>query len=309
MIRRDRMFARDVKPLLHAAAAILLAWGLRAEAQFVDPSLRWRTLDTEHFSVHFAEHTLAQARTVAEVAETVYPRITGWLKWKPESRTQIVVLDSLDASNGYASPYPFNFIGIVLSPPDEGELLQNREWLEFVLTHEFTHIVHLDQARGPAGVLRRIFGRYLVLPLPFAALFPSGFPNLLEPNWMIEGLAVYSESDWNKGYGRLGQSQFEGMMRAESARGLRSLGEVNAEGRGFPLNRDYLYGSYFFAFLRERYGEKAIVDFIVSYSGKFLWFPVDSNPVRATGKPMHALLVEDQDWRRARFAPPAAPVE
>ena len=83
-----------MKPLLHAGAAVLLAWGLRAEAQFVDPSLRWRTLDTAHFSVHFAERTLAQARTVAEIAETVYPRVTGWLNWKPESRTQIVVLDS-----------------------------------------------------------------------------------------------------------------------------------------------------------------------------------------------------------------------
>jgi len=116
------------------------------------------------------------------------------------------VLDSLDFSNGYASPYPFNFIGIVLSPPDEGELLQNREWLELVLTHEFTHIVHLDQARGPAIVLRRIFGRYLLLPFPFALLFPSGFPNLLEPNWLIEGLAVYSESDWNKGTGGSGKA-------------------------------------------------------------------------------------------------------
>src|SRR3989454_1307414 len=262
IIRRDRILARDMKAFLRAGAAVLLVWGLRAEAQFVDPSLRWRTIDSAHFSVHFAEHTLAQARIVAEVAESVYPRVTGWLKWQPESRTQIVVLDSLDFSNGYASPYPFNFIGVILSPPDEGELLQNREWLELVLTHEFTHIVHLDQARGPAGVLRRFFGRYLVLPLPFSVLFPSGFPNLLEPNWMIEGLAVYSESDWNKGYGRLGQSHFEGMMRAESARGLRSLGEVNAEGRGFPLNRDYLYGSYFFFFLAERYGPDAIPKYV-----------------------------------------------
>ena len=287
---------------------VLIVWGLRAEAQFVDPSLRWRTLDTAHFSVHFAEHTLARAQTVAEVAETVYPRITGWLKWKPESRTQIVVLDSLDFSNGYASPYPFNFIGIVLSPPDEGELLQNREWLEFVLTHEFTHIVHLDQARGPAGVLRRIFGRYLVLPLPFTVLFPSGFPNLLEPNWMIEGLAVYSESDWNKGYGRLGQSHFEGMMRAESARGLRSLGEVNAEGRGFPLNRDYLYGSYFFFFLAERYGPDAIPKYVETYSGRWFPFRVHSTPRLVTGKAMDELWVEYHAWLNERFAEkPAEP--
>jgi len=277
-------------------------WALRAEAQFVDPSLRWRTLDTAHFSVHFADHTRSQAEVVAEVAESVYPRVTGWLKWKPEERTQIVVLDSLDFSNGYASPYPFNFIGIILSPPDEGELLQNREWLELVLTHEFTHIVHLDQARGPALALRGIFGRYLVLPLPFTLFFPSGFPNLLEPNWMIEGLAVYSESDRSKGYGRLGQSHFEGMMRAESARGLRSLREVNAEGRGFPLNRDYLYGSYFFLFLAERYGPDAIPKYVEIYSGRWFPFRVHSTPRFVTGKAMDELWVEYHDWLNARFA-------
>jgi hypothetical protein len=291
-----------MRQLLRAVVVALFVLAAQARAQFVDPSLRWRTLDTEHFSVHFAEHTRARAQAVAEIAESIYPRVTGWLKWTPESRTQIVVLDSLDFSNGYASPYPFNFIGIILSPPDEGELLQNREWLELVLTHEFTHIVHLDQARGPAGVLRRIFGRYLVLPLPFAVLFPSGFPNLLEPNWMIEGLAVYSESDWNKGYGRLGQSHFEGMMRAESTRGLRSLREVNAEGRGFPLNRDYLYGSYFFLFLAERYGPDAIPKYVEAYSGRWFPFRVHSTPRLVTGKAMDELWLEYHEWLNARFA-------
>jgi hypothetical protein len=296
-----------MRQVLRAAVVALFVLAGQARGQFVDPSLRWRTLDTGHFSVHFPEHSRARARTVAEVAESVYPRVTGWLKWTPESRTQIVVLDSLDSSNGYASPFPFNFIGIILSPPDEGELLQSREWLELVLTHEFTHIVHLDQARGPAGVLRRIFGRYLVLPFPFLLFSPSGFPNLLEPGWMIEGLAVYSESDWNKGHGRLGQSHFEGMMRAERARGLRSLREVNAGGRGFPLNRDYLYGSYFFLFLAERYGPDAIPKYVEAYSGRWFPFRVHSTPRLVTGKAMDELWLEYHDWLNARFA--GKPVE
>jgi len=291
-----RRVTRDMKLFLHAGAAVLLAWGLRAEAQFVDPSLRWRTLDTAHFSVHFAEHTRAQGELVASVAESVYPRITGWLKWKPESRTQIVVVDSLDLSNGLASPLPFNFMGIVLSPPDEGELLQNREWLELVLTHEFTHVVHLDKATHAPLALRRIFGRILWV-----------FPNLLEPRWLLEGLAVYSESDRNQGFGRLGQSHFEGMMRAEVGRGLRSLREVNAGGRGFPHNRDYLYGSYFFLFLGERYGPGAILDYVENYSDNLIPFRVHSNPVEVTGKPMDALWLEYHDWLRARFA--ARPAE
>ena len=308
--RKEDKGALNLRNLLRACIATLLLGSAQARAQFVDPSLRWLTLETEHFSVHFAEHTRAQARTVAEVAESVYPRVTGWLKWEPESRTQVVVLDSLDVSNGYASPYPFNFIGVILSPPDEGELLQNREWLELVLTHEFTHIVHLDKARGPPRVLRRIFGRYLVLPVPFLAFFPSAFPNLLEPNWMIEGLAVYSESDWNKGYGRIGQSHFEGMLRAERARGLRSLREVNAGGRGFPLNRDYLYGSYFFYFLAERYGPDAIPQYVEAYSGRWFPFRVHSTPRLVTGKAMDDLWLEYDDWLSARFAAkPAGPGE
>jgi len=258
----------------------------------VDPDLRWRTLDTEHFSVHFAEQNRPQAHAVAAVAERVYPRITGMLQWQPRARTHLIMLDSADFSNGFASPLPFNYTGIFLSPPDAGELLQNRDWLELVLTHEFFHVVHLDKARRAPLALRNAFGR--LAPL---------FPNLLQPRWILEGLAVYAESEAGSGYGRLENSSFEGMMRAERARGLRSLREVNAGGRGFPLNRDYVYGSYFFAFLRERYGEKAVFDFIENYSGNLVPFRVHSNPVRVTRKPMDALWDDYHDWLRARFAP------
>jgi hypothetical protein len=282
---------------MRVCAVALLLWAAAAHAQFreltwVDPSLRWRTLETPSFLVHFPEARRAQARIVAGVAETVYPRITAMLAWRPEQRVHLVLLDSADFANGYASPLPFNNFAVFLSPPDEGELLQNREWLELVLTHEFTHIVHLDKAYGPPYSLRRIFGRLGLL-----------FPNALEPTWQVEGLAVYAESDASRGYGRLGQSQFEGMMRAEAARGFLSLREVNAEGRGFPLNRDYLYGSYFFAFVRERYGPDAVSRLVETYSGNIIPFKVDSNPVQTTGKPMDALWLEYQEWLRARFPP------
>ena len=74
---------------------------------------------------------------------------------------------------------------------------------------------------------------------------------LIDPVADPVGLAVYAESDSSKGWGRLGQSGFEGMMRAEIGRGPVSLREIHADGRGFPHNRDYLYGSYFFLFLSE----------------------------------------------------------
>lgn len=281
---------------LFAFALFLWCTGARAqwlELHWADPALRWRTIETANFHIHFAEHNRAHARTAANTAERIYPTITSILDWQPRRRTHIVLLDSADFANGYASPMPFNYSAIFLSPPDGGELLQNQDWLELVLTHEFFHIVHLDKASGTPLNLRNVLGRLL----PF-------FPNVLQPGWMIEGLAVYAESEPQRGHGRMGQGVFEGLMRAEVDRGLRSLRELNARGRGFPLNRDYLYGSYFFAFLRERYGQGVVRRLIDNYSANMVPFKVDSNAALTTGKPMDQLWVEYHDWLRARFGGP-----
>ncbi|HKU45707.1 MAG TPA: hypothetical protein VJQ58_02415 [Burkholderiales bacterium] len=284
-------------------ALALLAWAPWASAQwaeltFVDPRLDWRTLETEHFEVHFAARHRAQARAVAGVAERVLPAATGLLRWQPSGRTHIVVLDSADFANGLASPVPFNYAMVFLSPPDEGELLQNREWLELVLTHELFHIAHLDLARDAPLGLRRVFGRV-----------PFFFPHLFQPGWIVEGLAVHAESDPARGDGRLGQAQFEGQMRAEASHGFRPLSELNAGGRGFPLNRDYLYGGYFFVFLKERYGESAISGFIDSYSDNLIPFRVHSNPETVTGKNMDQLWAEYRAWLKSRFSPEIASVQ
>ena len=261
------------------------------ELYWADPALRWRTLQTEHFEIHFAEQSRGEARRVAAIAERVYARTTRLLDWQPQRRTQIVLFNSGDFSNGFASPVPYNASGIFLSPPDQGELLQDREWLELVISHELFHIVHLDKASGAPLNLRNVLGRLL-----FA------FPNALEPSWVIEGLAVLDESDGQRRYGRLGNTYFEGQMRAEVARGLRPLHEVNAGGRGFPLNRDYLYGSYFFLYLQERYGQGAVRAFIDDYSRNIVPFKIDSTAQAVTGKSMDAVWAEYQEWLRARFS-------
>ena len=278
-------------------AAALLAWAPVGAAQwselsFVDPALSWRTLETAQFAVHFPERHRSAARRVAGTAERLLPGISTLLRWKPAGRIHVVVLDSADFANGLASPLPFNYTMLFLSPPDEGELLQNQDWLDLVLSHELFHLVHLDMARGAPLGLRGVFGR-----LPFL------FPNAFQPGWIVEGLAVHAESNLDKGYGRLGQAAFEGMMRAEASRGFRSLSEINAGGRGFPLNREYLYGGYFFLFLNERYGEKALASFIENYSDNVIPFRVHTNPVVGTGRTMDRLWDEYRDWLTMRFNP------
>jgi hypothetical protein len=89
--------------ILRTWVAVLLAWTLPVQAQFVDPSRNWRTFDTANYTLHFAEEHRAQAQVVAGIAEKVHARVTAWLQWRPESRTHLVLLDSADFSNGWAS--------------------------------------------------------------------------------------------------------------------------------------------------------------------------------------------------------------
>src|SRR4051812_7537886 len=116
-----------------ALCALLFFFCIRAahaqwlELYWADPALSWRTLQTEHFDIHFADKDRDAARLVAGIAERAYLRTTRLLDWQPRRRTQVVLFDSGDFSNGFASPVPYNFSGIFLSPPDQGELLQNRD--------------------------------------------------------------------------------------------------------------------------------------------------------------------------------------
>ncbi len=266
-----------------AGACLTLVLGLLAPAHaqpLADPRLDWLSADSAHFRVHYRSTQRAQAQAVARAAEAVYPRVTQSLQWEPRGRTELVLYSEFDIANGFTTPLPFNLMGIFLAPPDEGELLDNSAWLDLLLVHEFTHAVQLDKVRGVPGVLQALFGRV-----------PWFIPNIFQPGWALEGVAVHNESDAAAGKGRLRGPLFEAWLRAERARGFIKLAELNADGRALPLNKQYLYGAYFMEFLSRRYGPTTMAANVQQYSGNIV--PrLHSNPHGATGKMMDELWVE-----------------
>ena len=208
------------------ALFLLTVHGLELQAQ--EPASDWRTVESEHFKVNFRSGHRAQAYKAMSIAEQVHAYVVKELNWVPREKTELVLIASVDFANGYATPLPFNQSGIYLTAPNSGELLDRADWLETVILHEYVHIVHLDKVRGFPKDLRDAFGRIL-----FA------FPNLFQPNWIAEGLATYYESHSDAVIGRLHNSAFEAQMRDELQRGFRSLREINAGGRGAPVNRAY----------------------------------------------------------------------
>jgi len=204
----------------------------------IDPALGWYTLETEHFSVHFScrgtpgDDSLALANEVAATCEEVYATLTPAVGWAPSGRTQVVIADFYDYSNGWAAPFPDNTITIIPTPPG-GSRTNFDNWLRDLVLHEYSHILQMDQAAGWMRALRSVFGRVAL-------------PNALAPVWLDEGYAVYNETRFSN-FGRLRSAEYDMAARAaaDSSRLLFPDQCGNYELERYPGgDAPYLYGSW-----------------------------------------------------------------
>ncbi|MDH5423941.1 MAG: hypothetical protein OEY29_02970 [Gammaproteobacteria bacterium] len=261
-----------------------------SSALAANPSAHWETLVSEHFNVHYLEAYRAQAKRSAFIAEKFYLELQQKLAWTPKDKISIVVSDDQDWANGSATPYPFNRMVLQLSPADKPAQLEDYDdWLTLLIEHELTHIFHLDKSVGKVSSLRKVFGRYLLL-----------FPNILQPKWLIEGLATHYET--HEGIGRGQSSGFEMLMREEIRQGLLAVETVNLPVDSQPLGRHYLYGVFFYQFLKDRYGIESINKMIQLYSDNIVPFSINSNSKRVFGKDISQLWDEFKLYLTHRFS-------
>ncbi len=239
-----------------------------------DPALRWKTLHTEHFRVHFHDDGERLARRTAALAERVHQRLAPLIGWTPAEPVDIVVDDRKDIANGFASVFPEDRLTIYVSPPDGIDGLEDHDgWLDLLLTHEYTHILHLDRADGLPGTVRRFFGRNVWL-----------FPNALQPRWLIEGLATWHETDRERGIGRGQSSYYDMLMRMEVAQGIKPVRQVNQWIASWPAGQTpYLYGVAFFDFTVAQHGEERVRALIDQYSDNLIPFRINSNSQQVLG--------------------------
>jgi hypothetical protein len=165
-----------------------------------------------------------------------------------------------------------------------------------VITHELTHIVHIEQAGGLYGFGRRIFGR-----APFL------FPDALQPTWFIEGLAVREETK-GTAFGR-GRQTFTKMVVDEAARSgqLERLDQATLGLDRWPLgNAAYLFGEEFLNSLETRYGEGSARDIALAHGRSFHPYQ-DSRTFRATTGESLGSLWRDFARRRASSRHPSLP--
>jgi hypothetical protein len=274
-----------------AVLPVALAWALAfpgpAAAQ-VPPNADWVTLTTPHFRVTFPRELEALGRRAGARAERAYGELAEAFVQPPSGKIDILLTDHTDVTNGYAQIRPSNRITIVARPPvDDPGLGYFDDWMELVITHELSHIFHLDRA-GPLGrFLRAIFGR-APGPWPF-------FPNTGVPRWTVEGLATWYESYFSEA-GRVHGTYHDMIVRTADIEGrFPGLGTASADSPIWPGgNLAYAFGSLFFEHLLDKYGPDTMGKFAEAVAGQWVPYRLDAAGRKAFG---HTVSYEWDQWK------------
>ncbi|MEX0602519.1 MAG: biopolymer transporter Tol, partial [Bacteroidota bacterium] len=191
---------RTISTLLLLSA--LRVAGVSQDIERVLPDLEWRTLETDHFLVHYHRGTERTALEVARIAERIHGPITSLYGHEPDQKVSWIIRDHDDISNGAAYFYD-NRIEI-LAPAMDFEFRGIHPWLENVVTHEFTHIVQIQTSMKLGRRVPALYFQWLGYESERRPDVLYGFPNVvvsyplsafIVPSWFAEGTAQVNHPD------------------------------------------------------------------------------------------------------------------
>jgi len=278
-----RLFARF---LLLALALV----GLPARAAF-DPTLRFYTLETEHFRITYHTGLEEVANHVASTAESIHGNMTVVMGYVPtKDKTEVLLTDTSESANGSATALPYNAIRLLVTAPEDMSPLGDvDDWYLELVTHEYTHILHTDNIRGLPAIVNAVLGKTLA-------------PNQTQPRWILEGIGVYQESARTSA-GRLRNSMWDMFLRADVLENnIATLDQISAFVRRWPQgNLFYLYGSYFVEWLVASYGDEVIRAVSRDYGEQIVPWGIQRSIRRVTGKTYDELYPQWIAAMRARY--------
>lgn len=293
---RDRgQLPRSLPSALLAVSATLYATGAFA---YGDPELDWQTVETPHFRVHYDRLLDPIARRVATLAETIYGRVAPALSYSASTITEVVLTDDTDSANGSATALPLNTIRLYVTAPEDLSVLSDYDdWYTGLITHEFTHIAHLDNISGLPAVVNAVLGKTLA-------------PNQAQPRWITEGVAVVSESRHTSA-GRIRSTLFDMFLRADVLEDrVARLDQISASAFRWPGgNLPYLYGSRFVQWIVDEYGSNVVRAVSADYGAQLLPWALSRAMSHGTGRTYEDLYEGFQDYLRRVYRAQMAAVE
>jgi Tol biopolymer transport system component len=161
--------------LLLLFTTILWAQGTWTWSGRVHPELKWYTLETTHFNIHYHQGIEELAKRGASIAEQVWPTLLKQMKLDTIPKIDLTFTAEDEITNGYALWTNMSFIWV--DQNDVAVWLEDEKWLYQVVAHELQHIFLFNATKT-------------WLPEPWSFLY-SGMPG-----WFVEGAAEYYTEHW-----------------------------------------------------------------------------------------------------------------
>ena len=260
-----------MKRLLPFFAAFLLLLS-RPALGWNHSEIKWKSVETEHFIVHYNEGAADCAADAARIAEQSYGPITRFYNYEPSRKVHIILSDKEDVSSGETYFY-LDKIEITATYMDF-IFRGSTNWLENVITHEFTHIVTIQKAmkyplRVPSLYVQVVsFEREkrpdVIIGYPnFQASYP--IPGEVVPNWFAEGVAQFQSPEGRYDFW---DSHRDMLLRvAVLSGGLLTLDEMGVFGKN-SLGNELVYNQGFsmVRYIAERFGLDKLDELVAALS-------------------------------------------
>lgn len=225
-----------------------------ASAASFDPKLRWQTIRTEHAEITFHDGEEKLAEEAADAIEGAWRKLVPELDTAPRERVRVLLTDWTDGANGSAQIAPHDQIVIyVTAPGGDTTLGLYEDWNEAILTHELTHIFHLDTVHGLPLLARWLMGSIIST-------------HQVSPGWITEGFATFQET--RQTHGGRGRSAMVDMVKRAAVLEDRFPPLGNLEGyQSLPPsgNLRYLFGQDFMQFIADKTGDQKWTDWVRRY--------------------------------------------
>jgi len=250
-----------------ALLLFLLPLGLLAQRyEPFFPGLEWKTIETDHFLVHYHGNNKRLAEHVAHISEKIYGPVTDLYQHTPDQKVSWIIRDHEDISNGAAYFYD-NKIEISASALDF-EFRGTHPWLWDVITHEFTHIIQIQTTMKLGRTFPAIYFQWLGYERERRPDVLYGYPNVLVsyplsafvvPPWFAEGTAQYNAKDVDYDYWDTHRDMILRMAVLEGKQ--LSWKEMSVFGKNSLGNESvYNVGYSFVSFIAEKYGPEMLTN-------------------------------------------------
>ena len=175
-------------------AGVMLFAGAAGAAGFYgnQSDIKWKTAGTKHFQFIYPQEYTEHASRLSSYAEAVYDSVVGRYKKDLPGRVNAVLNNAL-YSNGSAVPSE-NAVNLWLTNWDF-KVRSSHGWLADVITHEFSHLVSIENG---SKIVPSLYGLQIGYTDYYNERTTTDFATLipftLQPLWFAEGTAQFESS-------------------------------------------------------------------------------------------------------------------